>query len=378
MSKAAQLAALIGSGQAQGNKNLIINGDMQIFQRATAATAANNSYATVDRWAFGESTDGAYTSEQSTDTPTGTGFSVKAQVTTADTSIAAAQYAYIYQNIEAQNLQSLQYGTSSAKTLTVSFFVKSNKTGTYTFTIYKQDATSYIIPIEYTISSANTWEKKTITISPTAGSTSFITASAGAIANDNGLGFQIAFGLAWGSNFHGTNNTWSSNSNHYGTSNQVNWMDSTSNNFYLSQVQLEIGETATPFEHRSFADELHSCKRFYQKSFVYSQPPVNSSNTTSNSYNGAMGGYCGSNNSGIYSGGIQLDPPMRATPTMTTYGNSNGHWGYLSPTNTGTVTYSAGGGYVGHIRENGFSIGQNIGSNTLYIGFGQWTAEAEL
>ncbi len=251
--------------QVLSSRNFIINGDFQIWQRTTAATAANNDYATVDMWAFGESTDGAYTSEQSTDTPTGTGYSVKAQVTTADTSIAAAQYAYIYTHVEAQNLQSLQYGTSSAKTLTVSFFVKSNKTGTYTFAIYKQDSTSYIIPIEYTISSANTWEKKTITISPTAGSTSFITASAGAIANDNGLGFQIGFGLAWGSNFHGTNNTWSSNSNHYGTSNQVNWMDSTSNNFYLSQVQLEIGDAATPFEHEDYGITLARCGRYYQK-----------------------------------------------------------------------------------------------------------------
>jgi len=263
MSKAAELAALIGSGQAQGNKNFIINGDFQIWQRATAATAASNTYATADRWAFGESTDGAYTSEQSTDTPTGTGFSVKAQVTTADTSLAAAQYSYIYTHLEAQNLQSLQYGTSSAKTLTVSFFVKSNKTGTYTFAIYKQDNTALVIPIEYTINSANTWEKKTITITPTAGSTSLITASGGAMDNNNGLGFQVAFGLAWGSTYHGTNNTWSTNTNYYGTSNQVNWMDSTSNNFYLSQVQLEIGEVATPFEHEDFGTTLAKCQRYF-------------------------------------------------------------------------------------------------------------------
>jgi hypothetical protein len=252
-----------------GNKNLIINGAMQIFQRATAATAANNGYATVDRFGMGSSTDGAYTSEQSTDTPTGTGFSVKAQVTTADTSISAAQFAYIYHEIEAQNLQPLQYGTSSAKTLTLSFWVKSNKTGTYTISIQKRDATKYYIPIEYTISSANTWEKKTITITPTAGSTSFITASAGAIANDNGHGIQLGFGLAWGSQYNGgTNNTWSA-STHYGTSNQVNWMDSTSNNFYLAQVQLEIGDVATPFEHENFGTTLAKCQRYFQEYITY-------------------------------------------------------------------------------------------------------------
>ena len=264
MSKAAELAALIGSQTALSNRNLVINGAMQCWQRATAATAAANSYNTVDRFRMNQSNDGAYTTEQSTDTPTGTGFSLKAQVTTADTSIGAAQYAYIHQNIEAQNLQQLQYGTSDAKNITLSFQVKSNKTGTYTIVVRKFDTTSYHLVIEYTINSANTWEKKEITISPTAGSTSLITASGGAIANDNGKGIQIGWNLAFGSDYTGaTNNTWSSNTSHFATSNQVNWMDSTSNNFYLTQVQLEIGEKATPFEHRSFADELHRCQRYY-------------------------------------------------------------------------------------------------------------------
>ena len=266
MSKAAELAALIGSQTALSNRNLVINGAMQCWQRATAATAAANSYNTVDRFRMNQSNDGAYTTEQSTDTPTGTGFSLKAQVTTADTSIGAAQYAYIHQNIEAQNLQELQYGTSDAKNITLSFQVKSNKTGTYTIVVRKFDTTSYHLVIEYTINSANTWEKKEITISPTAGSTSLITASGGAIANDNGKGIQIGWNLAFGSDYTGaTNNTWSSNTSHFATSNQVNWMDSTSNNFYLTQVQLELGEQATPFEHRSYGDELARCQRYFFK-----------------------------------------------------------------------------------------------------------------
>ena len=310
MSKAAELAALIGSGQAQGDKNFIINGDMQCWQRASAATAANNSYSTVDRWAIGESTDGAYTTEQSTDTPTGTGFSIKAQVTTADTSIASSQYAYIYQEIEAQNLQPLQYGTSSAKTFTVSFWVKSNKTGTYTISIQKRDATVYYLPIEYTINSADTWEKKTITVSPTAGSTSFITASAGAIANDNGQGIQLGFGLAWGSQFNGgTSNTWSA-STHYATSNHVNWMDSTSNNFYLAQVQLEIGDVATPFEHEDFGTTLEKCRRYCQVNPVH------------------LGYNTGSQAVVSGSGTVQFTPIMRATPTVTgTFSPQSGNAG---------------------------------------------------
>jgi len=102
-----------------------------------------------------------------------------------------------------------------------------------------------------------------IIITPTAGSTSFITASAGAIDNDNGLGFELSFGLGQGSTYAiGTSNTWSSDTNTYASSNQVNWMDSTSNNFYLTQVQLEVGSQATPFEHRSFGEELALCQRY--------------------------------------------------------------------------------------------------------------------
>jgi len=266
MSKAAELAALIGSGQAQGNKNLIINGDMQCWQRATAATTVTNAYATVDRYKFTENTSGAFSSERSTDAPTGTGYSLKLQCTTADTSMAAGDYAYMVQNIEAQNLQSLQYGTSSAKTLTLSFWVKSNKTGTYSMALGKVDNTVYIFVHEYTISQANTWEKKTITISPTAGSTSFITSAAGAIDNDNGTGLSVYWWLCSGTDLNGgTSNAWSSTTTHYTTTNIVNWFDSTSNNFYLAQAQLEIGEVATPFEHEDFGTTLRKCKRYFQK-----------------------------------------------------------------------------------------------------------------
>jgi len=250
-----------------GNRNLIINGEMQCWQRATAATAANNNYNTVDRFRPYVS-GGAYTTERSTDNPNGTGngFSLKCQVTTADTSIAAGEYAFINHEIEAQNLQHLQYGTSSAKNVTLSFWVKSSKTGTYTVGVYKHanGATAYMYRKEYTISAANTWEKKEFTISPTAGSTTFMTNSGGAIANNNGNGFGVSFNLMLGSNFHGTNDAWAADAK-YGTSNQVNWMDNTSNNFYITQIQLEVGDTATDFEHRTFDDEYRKCLRYYER-----------------------------------------------------------------------------------------------------------------
>ena len=141
MSKQNELVNLARTGASGGgNKNLVINGGFQVFQRATAATTVSNSnYQTADRWRLFESTDGAYTTERSTDTPSGTGYSLKAVVTTADTSIAATQYASIEHYIEGQNCQHLLYGTSSAKTLTLSFYVKSSKTGTYTISLYKPD-----------------------------------------------------------------------------------------------------------------------------------------------------------------------------------------------------------------------------------------------
>jgi len=271
MSRARDFANLAGSADAGGitGRNIIINGNMVVSQRGTSAIAVpNGGYSTVDRMRFYESTGGAYTSEQSSDVPAGQGFSksIKLACTTADSSIGAAEIATMSQVIEGQNLQRLNYGTSDAKTITLSFWVKSNKTGIYTIAIYKHagGGTAYGCPVEYTISSANTWEKKTITVTPTAGSTTLITSSAGAIIDSNGQGIEVHWGLAWGSNYNATNNTWSA-SGFYSTSNQVNWLDSTSNNFYITGVQLEIGDVATPFEHESFAVTLQKCERYYQQ-----------------------------------------------------------------------------------------------------------------
>jgi hypothetical protein len=343
MSRARDFADLAGSADAGGitGRNLVINGAYQIYQRSSSATAAAGSYETADRWINFELTDGAYTTEQSTDHPLGSGYSHKAQVTTADTSIGATQFAYIVQKIEAQNLQHLLYGTSSAKSLTLSFYVKSNKTGTYGVNLYKTDSTGYLFVKEYTINSANTWEKKTITISPTAGSTSFITASAGAIANDNGSGLEVGFNLAWGSNFTGgTSDSWSVASNgHYATTNQVNWMDSTSNNFYLAEVQLEVGEQATPFEHRSFADELQRCQRYYA---------VKGNTEGSGKYFGQTLQVW--NTSSVYGIIAQYPATMRTVPTVSQSGTF------------GAYTATSGAGYFSTSIENFFGTSEAWGT----------------
>jgi len=245
-------------------RNIIINGDMQIAQRGTSFTS--NGY-TLDRFTMDESTDGAVTVTQDTDVPAGYGFakSLKVDVTTADASIGAAQYCAFTTSFEGQNLQYLKYGTSSAESLTLSFWVKSVKTGTYCISFVKDAGgeTRYECPIEYTISSASTWEKKTITLTPTAGSTTLITNSAGAIVNSNAKGFRVIFTLAAGSNFHATNNTWVAGSDKLGTSNQVNGLDSTSNNFWITGVQLEAGDTASEFEFLPYGVNLQRCQRYY-------------------------------------------------------------------------------------------------------------------
>ena len=331
MSKArelAELGAVYDSG-ALSNRNVVINGGMQCWQRATAATAADSTYNTVDRFRAYKNV-GAYTTERSDDHPTGAGFSLKAQCTTADTSLSASEYVFINHEVEGQNLQHFEYGTSTAKNVTLSFWVKSSKTGIYTVGVYKHagSATGYMYRREYTINAANTWEKKEFTISPTAGSTTFITNSGGSITNSNGNGFGISFNLAMGSNFHGANDTWETGAK-YATSNQVNWVDSTSNNFYLAQVQMEVGSEATPFEHLSYGDELARCRRYtfvHQTNVAYAWGAISGySNTTTN----ALTFY-------------QYPVEMRATPSLSTSGGfqlADGHSVYsVSSMSAGTLS----------------------------------------
>ena len=243
-------------------RNLIINGDQSISQRGTSTSGVTSGgYYTIDRFRWTVSASDTVTLSQSTDTPSGQGFSnsFKVDVTTADTSIGADEYAFVEQSVEAQNCQYLNYGTSSAKTLTLSFWVKSSKTGTYCIDIDKPDNTRYNYVAEYTIDSASTWEKKTIIIAPD----SNIQASGGAITNDNGEGFAVKFTLATGSNRQGTNETWNT-SVVDGTSNQVNFLDSTANEWYITGVQLETGQVASDFEFLPVDVNLKRCERYCQ------------------------------------------------------------------------------------------------------------------
>lgn len=194
---------------------------------------------------------------------TGHRTALKIVVTSADTSVASGDYQYLRTKIEGQDMQSLQYGTANAKTVTLSFWVKSSLAGVYCTGLLLYSSTTYFCPQEFTISDADTWEKKTITITPTAGSTSLVTGAGGLVDNDNTQGLAVLFNLMAGSSINGgTTNTWATANQ--ATSNQTNLFAAT-HNFYLTGVQLELGSSATPFEHRTYGDVLQQCKRYFER-----------------------------------------------------------------------------------------------------------------
>jgi hypothetical protein len=250
------------SDQVFGRRNIIINGDMRIAQRATAYSGATGTdYYTVDRWQFIANSAGTWTVSQSTTVPTGEGFaySHKFDCTTADASLGAGDYLLLGQKIEGINLQHLKYGTSSAEKLTLSFWVRSAKTGTYVVEYRNANSGGARTQSQsYTISAADTWEKKTITIDGDTAST---------FESTTNSELEIYLWLAAGSNFtSGTLNTsWGSDTTANRAVGVVNLADSTSNDWYITGVQLEVGNNATPFEHLSYGEDLALCSRYFFK-----------------------------------------------------------------------------------------------------------------
>ena len=272
------------------NRNILINGDMSIAQRSTSVSSiTGSSYNTLDRFRTNISSAGTWTQSQSTTVPSGQGFStsLKMDCTTADASLSASDILSIQTRFEGQNLQYLKKGTSSAESLTLSFWVRSNKTGTYICELYDNDNTRHIAK-SYTISSADTWEKKTITY---AGDTT------GALGNDNGDSFRINFHLAAGSNF--TSGTLATSWSSYTAANravgQVNLADSTSNEWYITGVQLEVGTAASDFEFVPYDVNLQRCQRYFQTYTVM--------------------GTMGARNTTDVEGSFEFHTPMRSSPS---------------------------------------------------------------
>ena len=305
MSRARDFADLAGSADAGGltGRNLLINGAQTVAQRSTSVTGKTSSgYFVCDRWQTLISSAGTWSLSQSTTVPSGQGFaySFKYDCTTADASLASSDYVIHRQNLEGQDLQRLGYGASGAQTVTLSFWVRSNKTGTYVCELRKYDDTRHNGGT-YTINSADTWEHKTV---------SFSGDTASALVNSNAGGIKVHFWLAAGSSYtSGTlPSSWASNT----TANQaagqtVNLADSTSNEWYITGVQLEVG-SATPFEHRTFADELARCQRYYQK---------HGNETTA--YRFLASAFC--NTTTQAQGVLTLPVTMRAAPTASVSGN---------------------------------------------------------
>jgi len=251
------------SAGALSNRNLIINGAMQVAQRATTVTGLTNgdgTYHTVDRFKFGTPGSPTYqfTMTQSTDAPEGFGHSTRFDTTTAQATLVTSDSAFFETRLEGQDLLQLKYGTSNAEDVTLSFYVKGSETGTYVVWLYNSSGDDSACTQTYTINSADTWEYKQITI---AGDTAL------AIDNSKNARFYVRWMLAAGPSYtSGTaSTTWTNasvtNANRY-VGQTVNLASSTDNDWAITGVQLEVGSIATPFEHRSYSDELVRCQRY--------------------------------------------------------------------------------------------------------------------
>ena len=271
MSKAAELAALIGSGQAQGDKNFIINGAQKVSQRGTSFTAqgANGGPYFTDRWYgySGGTSAGRFTATQEAITDlAGFTSAIKLDCTTADTSIGADEQLSLLQSIEAQNLQSLGFGTSGAQPLVYSFYAKANANKTYVAELYKPDTTTS--SQSHTFAVTTSWQRFEIPFNNTNAN------SIGTIVNDNGVGLYCQINLHAGSNLtSGTiNSTWLAATQANRMPGCESFFSSTDNTFFMTGAQLEVGEQATPFEHRSYSDELARCRRYFLRYYGNDSP----------------------------------------------------------------------------------------------------------
>lgn len=300
----------------QSNRNILINGAATVNQRGNQATSNASSIYFVDRFNVYTSAASAVANlQQSTDTPSGQGFgnSLLIDVTTADTSVSASEVIVLRQILEGQNLQHLKYGTSSAKSVTLSFWVKSPKTGVHICELWHLSSPVRTQSQSYTVSAANTWEKHSVTFS---GDTS------AALDNDNAYTIAVQWCLFAGTDYtSGTLATsWQDSGNANRFVGQQNFFDSTSNNFYLTGIQLEVGEVATVFEAEDIGTTLRKCARFFQIIDYYFDSGTTTSATNISYYRPFI-----------------FPVPMRAAPTMVaTAFNSNS--GDAITRTTGTTT----------------------------------------
>ena len=363
MSKARLLADL-GNAYDDGalsNRSMVTNGSMQVAQRGTSTTGVNSSgYHTVDRFSYTEGSgggSGALTMEQSTDAPDGFSHSVKYTVTTSDT-LSGSENVLLRTRLEGQDLQRLKYGTSNAQAITLSFWAKSSLTGTYTVGFSSRnttDSSSIRYYKGYTINATNTWEYKTLTIPAQTTIT---------IDSDNSEGLDLEWMLDSGSDDIVSPSTAWANTGIFGAvTGQVNFMATSGATWQITGVQLEVGDTATPFEHRSYGDELAKCHRYFETTYP----------------NGVeVGSVTGGpvHFRALPSGTTDYRPfsykvEKRASPTLIAYNGTTGASGSWRGSGGAdrTVTLTAYG--TSGFRAQGWSLGD-------YIQNGHFTADAEL
>ena len=354
MSKAAELANLIGNINMGGggvNRNIIINGDFKVKQRAGTGTqstglGASNDYHLHDRWkAEFDSTAGRLTMSHDSSAPSGFANSMKLACTTADTSIAAGELFIFQQRIEGQNVQSFAKGTSDAKPFAVSFYVKGNASATYVAELFDQDNARHVAK---TFSVTTDWTRVEL---------SFPADTTGAFDDDNARSLDLNIWLHAGSTYSSGTlpATWASNTSANRAAGISSFFDSTARTFFITGVQLEVGQNPTEFEHEPFETTLEKCERYYQKSYIHSEVPggnYNSGTGTQKGINIVQSNYNTTQNQTIY---LQQEfrVKMRDAPTIVYYNPYNGDTGKIQhyPSGRSHTVASA------FQCENGFRIG---------------------
>jgi hypothetical protein len=350
-----------------GLKNRIINGDMRIDQRNAGASVALGAGVTAyptDRYRVENNTTGTATGQNVSDAPTGFSNSLKYTVTATDASLASTENVVIIQPIEGFNTADLVFGTASAKTITISFWVKSSVTGTFGGSILNASFGRFY-PYSYTISAANTWEYKTVTIpGDTTGTW---------VGATNGIGLRLMFCLAAASDRVATAGAWTTSLG-FGPTGQTNLMATNGATWQITGVQLEVGSTATPFERRLYGMELNNCKRYYEKSYDYSVVPA----TTTNVGRWNAGGSATGQTTGYVSGGhVVFQVEKRAIPTVTSY-DAVGNSGKCTRFTLGGADNHNQNVVVADAAMNGwFPFADTGGTNDSGCGV-HWVASAEL
>ena len=338
-------------------KNLVINGDMRVTQRGTGAFTGSQAYA-ADRWrtSFGA---GGFNFQNVTDAPVGFNNSIKV----TQTSYGSASYKMIEQYIEGFNIRGLGYGTAEAKTATLSFFVKGSVAGIYGVTIQNAatggSRVSYVS--SYTINRPNVWEYKTVKIFPPTSYTWY---------NDNQRGIGIIFSLGSTGYATSTLNQWQV-ANLFDVTGAVDLSNNSGATLQITGVQYEVGDTATSFEHRSYADELMRCMRYYEHSY---------NDGIGAGANSNVGGYymcLTSDASGNAAFSIEYKVRKRTAPVTAVFYADNGtanQWDYARNGASGKVTVNYHRNSQTHLNAY---MGVGAGWTVCYV-LGHWTAESEL